>query len=47
MNNSTQKPAIKQQPTVYQESFAGGKFDKFGKLSMIHQTKTIQISTYN
>ena len=23
--------------------FGGGKFDKFGKLSVIHQTKTIQI----
>ena len=24
-----------------------GKFDKFGKSSMVHQTKTIQIITYN
>ena len=24
-----------------------GKFGKFGESSMIHQTKTIQISTYN
>jgi len=24
-----------------------GKFGKFGKSSLIHQTKTIQISTYN
>jgi len=24
----------------------GRKFGKFGKLQMIHQTKTIQISTY-
>ena len=24
-----------------------GKFGKFGELSMIRQTKTIQISTYN
>ena len=27
--------------------FGGGKFDKYGKLSVIHQTKTIQIGTYN
>ena len=26
---------------------SGGKFDKFNESSMIHQTKTIQISTYN
>jgi len=26
---------------------AGRKFGKFGESSMIHQTKTIQISTYN
>ena len=25
----------------------GGKFGEFGKSSVIHQTKTIQISTYN
>ena len=24
-----------------------GKFGEFGELSMIYQTKTIQISTYN
>jgi len=29
--------------TIWQESLAGRKFGKFG---MIHQTKTIQISTY-
>ena len=27
--------------------FGGGKFGEFGELSMIRQTKTIQISTYN
>ena len=27
--------------------FGGGKFDEFGESSMIRQTKTIQISTYN
>ena len=27
--------------------FGGGKFGKFGKLSTICQTKTIQISGYN
>ena len=26
--------------------FGGEKFDEFGKLSIIHQTKTIQISVY-
>ena len=25
----------------------GGKFDEFGESSMIHQPKTIQISSYN
>ena len=28
-------------------NFSGGNVGKFGKLSMIRQTKTIQISTYN
>ena len=27
--------------------YIAGKFGEFGKLSVIHQTKTIQISTYN
>ena len=27
--------------------FGGGKFGEFGESSMIHQTKTIQLSTYN
>ena len=27
--------------------YIAGKFGEFGKLSMIRQTKTIQISTYN
>ena len=27
--------------------FGGGKFGEFGELSTIHQTKTIQISTYS
>ena len=27
--------------------FGGGNFGKFGKSSMIRQTKIIQISTYN
>ena len=29
------------------EKFGGGKFGEFGKSSLIYQTKTIQISTYN
>ena len=29
------------------EKFDGGKFDEFGKSSVIRQTKTIQISTYD
>ena len=29
------------------EKFSGGKFGKFGELSVIPQTKTIEISTYN
>jgi len=33
--------------TVWQESLAVRKFDEFGKSSLIRQTKTIQISTYN
>ena len=28
-------------------SIAGGEFGEFGKSSVIRQTKTIQISTYN
>jgi len=27
--------------------YIAGKFDEFGGLSMFHQTKTIQMSTYN
>ena len=27
--------------------FGGGKFGEFGESSVIHQTKTIQVSTYN
>ena len=27
--------------------FGGGKFDEYGELSTISQTKTIQINTYN
>ena len=27
--------------------YGRGKFGEFGESSMIHQTKTIQISTYN
>ena len=27
--------------------FGGGKFDEFGESSVIRQTKTIQLSTYN
>ena len=33
--------------TVKRESLAGGKFGEFGESSVIHQTKTIHISTYN
>ena len=33
--------------TVQQESLAGGKFGECGESSVIRQTKTIQISTYN
>ena len=29
------------------EKVGGGKFGEFGESSVIHQTKTIQISTYN
>ena len=27
--------------------FGGGKFGEFGESSVIYQTKTVQISTYN
>ena len=33
--------------TVQQESLAGQKFGKFGESSVILQTKTIQINSYN
>ena len=33
--------------TVQWESLVGKKFGEFGELTMIRQTKTIQISTYN
>ena len=33
--------------TVLQENLVGGKFSEIGESSLIHQTKTIQISTYN
>ena len=37
--------------TIFQKRFSyyrrAGKFDEFGKSSMIWQTKTIQISTFN
>ena len=33
--------------TLQWESLAVGKFDEFGKSSVIRQTKTIQLSTYN
>ena len=29
------------------ESLVGGKFSEVGELSVFHQTKTIQISTYD
>ena len=32
---------------VWRERLVGGKFGEFGESSMIHQIKTIQISTYN
>jgi len=35
---------LKEQNTVYRESLAGSKF---GESSVIRQTKTIQIFTYN
>ena len=31
----------------YSGKFGGGKFGDFGESSVIRQTKTIQISTYN
>ena len=33
--------------TVWRETLAGGNIGEFGELSVIRQTKTIQISTYN
>ena len=33
--------------TVWRESLAGGNVGEFGESPVIHQTKTIQISTYN
>ena len=33
--------------TVQRESLVEGKFGEFGESSVIHQTKIIQISTYN
>ena len=33
--------------TVYRERLAGDMFGEFGELSMICQTKTIQINIYN
>ena len=32
---------------VWRETLAGGNVGKFGESSVIHQTITIQISTYN
>ena len=33
--------------TVWRETLAGGNVGEFGESSVIHQTKTIQISIYN
>ena len=38
---------VSKQDTVWRETLEGGKIGEFGKLFVICQTKTIQISTYH